>query len=196
LRRKPRFSAEELDALLKKLTAYAVVLFAQAGLTSADVSLKGIGTSPQDLAIETLGKLVCGELNYHRAKGRLETYLATVMRHDFVDLLRSKAHSTSVDLDSDGDTAVPEPRRDVQTGSSPIQEDPVAAVAERECKEQVYALVKDERDLEEMVYAVLELNVTKPQDIAELLKTDVADVQNRKKRMRRRLAEFLNRQAD
>lgn len=195
LAQKPRFSGEELDGLLRKLTAYAVVLFAQSGLTGPDVSLRGSGLSPEDLAVATLGKLVSGELNYHRSKGRLDSYLATTMRHDFLDLLRSKAHSTSVDLDS-GDRNTTEHTQDVRLDCSPRQHDPVAIVAEQECKEKVLALVQGEKDLEEMAYAILELNATNPRDIAELLKTHTTDIQNRKKRLRRRLAEFLGRQAD
>ena len=197
LAQKPRFSGEELDGLLRKLTAYAVVLFAQHGLTGPDVSLRGAGVSPEDLAVATLGKLVAGELNYHRSKGRLDSYLATAMLHDFLDLLRSKAHSTSVDLDSgDRNAEVIEHARGARLDCSPEQHDPVTIVAEQECKEKVFALVKGEKDLEEMAYAILELDATKPRDIAELLKTSTTDIQTRKKRMRRRLAEFLGRQAN
>jgi DNA-directed RNA polymerase specialized sigma24 family protein len=196
LAQKPRFSDEELDGLLRKLTAYAVVLFAQSGLSGSEVSLRGSGLSPEDLAVATLGKLVSGELNYHRSKGRLDSYLATTMRHDFLDLLRSKAHSTSVDLESSHKDTVPEHTQDVRLDCSPRQHDPVAIVAEQECRQKVFALVKGDRDLEEMAYAIVELNATNPRDIAELLKTHTTDIQNRKKRMRRRLAEFLGRQAD
>jgi len=194
---KPRFSDEELEELLKKLTAYAVLLFAQAGLTGSDVSLRGTGVSPQDLAIGTLDKLVCGELNYHRTKGRLDSYLATVMVHDFLDIVRSKAYTTSVASDSeDSETPAPDHPHHAQFDGSPSQPDLHSYVADREYKEKVYDLLEGERDLEEMAYAVLELDAIKPQDIAGLLKTDATDIQNRKKRMRRRLAEFLNRQAD
>lgn len=195
LAHKPRFSSEELDELLRKLTAYAVVLFAQAGLAGGHVSLRGTGASPEDLAIGTLDKLVCGELNYHRSKGRLESYLATAMKNDFIDLLRSKAHTSTVTLDSEDSESLPD-SPGMQVDCTPGQPDPFSVAAERECKDKVFALVQGETDLEEMAYAILELNALKPQEIADLLKTDATDIQNRKKKMRRRLAESLGRQAD
>lgn len=199
LARKPRFSDEELDGLLKRLTAYAHLLFAHAGLSGSDVVLRGAGTSPGDLAAETLRKLVCNELKYHRSKGRLDSFLATVMVHDFIDLVRSKACTTSVALDSEdreGEPGIASHPHQAQQATPNAYADPFSIAAEHEFKERVHAIVHGENDLEEMAYAVLELNATKPRDIAALLKTDTADVQNGKKRMRRRLAGFLNRQAD
>jgi DNA-directed RNA polymerase specialized sigma24 family protein len=196
LTRKARFTCEELDGLLKKLSAYAVTLFAQVGLIGSDVSLRGTGMSPEDLAIETLGKLVRGELNYHRTKGRLDSYLATVMRNDFIDLLRLKAHETSVALDAENGETVGEHPLSAQPDCPPVQLDPFSAVLEREYKEKVFALVKGESGLEEMAYAILEVNAIKPQEIAGVLKTDATDIQNRKKKMRRRLAEFVSRRVD
>jgi len=197
LTRKARFTCEELDGLLKKLTAYAITLFAeQAGLRGSDVSLSGTGMSPEDLAIETLGKLVRGELNYHRTKGRLDSYLATVMRNDFIDMLRLKAHETSVALDAEDRETVADHPLSGQPDCQPVQLDPFSAALEREYKEKVFALVKGESGLEEMAYAILELNAIKPQEIAGLLKTDATDIQNRKKKMRRRLAEYVGRRVD
>jgi DNA-directed RNA polymerase specialized sigma24 family protein len=199
LARKPRFSDEELDQLLKRLTAFAVVLFAGAGLAGADVVLEGTAMSPADLAAGTLTKLLSGDLKYRRSRGRLDSFLATVMLRDFIDLVRSKAYTTSVALDSEDREGEPgiagHPHR-ARHAASNAYADPFSVAAEHEFKEKVHALVQGENDLEEMAYAVLELNATKPRDIAGLLKTDTADVQNRKKQMRRRLAKFLNRPVD
>ncbi len=190
---KPRFSGQELDALLKKLTAHAVRLFAEAGLLGLNTVLRGTGVSPEDLAADTIAKLLSGELHYHSSKGKVDAFLAKVMQNDLRDLLRSKAHSASTKVDQEGDANVDSPVRGEHSSSNP---NPFDAAAENEIKRQVFALAGGDRELEEFAYAVLEVGAVKPQDVAELLKADTTDIQNRKKRWRRRLAEYLGRQAD
>ena len=53
----------------------------------------------------------------------------------------------------------------------------------------MWASLAGDRDLEEMVSAVLDLNLHKPRDIAAALGITTSEVQNRKKRLRRRFVE-------
>jgi DNA-directed RNA polymerase specialized sigma24 family protein len=193
LPQKPRFSREELDALLKKLTAHAIRLFAQVGLLGLDKTLHGTGVSPEDLAADTIAKLLSGELRYHRSKGRVDKFLATVMKNDMRDLLRSKAHSASKEIGQEDNSTGDGAAQESYSAGGP---DPFNAAATNEIKRQVYALARGDPELADFAYAVLELEAIKPQDIAQLLKTDATDIQNRKKRWRRRLAEYLGRKAD
>jgi hypothetical protein len=48
----------------------------------------------------------------------------------------------------------------------------------------------DEPELADVVKAVLDLDLSKPQEIAETLGISTDEVQNRKKRLRRRLVEY------
>jgi len=123
----------------------------------------------------------------------VDAFLAKVMQNDLRDLLRSKAHSASTPVDQEGYANVGSP---VRAGHSSSNPDPFDAAAANEIKRQVFALAGRDRELEEFAYAVLEVGAVKPQHVAELLKTDTTDIQNRKKRWRRRLAEYLGRQAD
>ncbi len=192
---KARFTAAELEEALKKLTARAINLFASTGLLGVDTLLKGTGKSPEDLAMDTLTMLLSGELNYHRSKGKLDAFLSRVMDRDFIDLLRSKAQATVLSSDPgiDGENRAGETTQSrIDKPSNEL--DPFNTAAAAEFIEQLSNLVRGDAQLEEFAYAVLELGATRPQDIAGLLKTDSTDVQNRKKRMRRRLAEYFGRQ--
>ncbi len=160
--------------------------------------MKGTGKSPADLAMDTILKLTGGELNYHRAKGPLAPYLAKVMERDFIDLLRRKSYATTEVLPRT--TEMPEGeeteggRVSVGLEDLPGTSNPLNDVLEARFKKQMLNLVRGEKDLEDYVVAVLEMNITKPHEIAELLQTSTSDIQNRKKRLRRRLAESLGRQ--
>jgi DNA-directed RNA polymerase specialized sigma24 family protein len=54
---------------------------------------------------------------------------------------------------------------------------------------RVWASLAGEPDLEEVVRAILDLNLHKPRDIAAALGITTTEVQNRKKRLRRRFIE-------
>jgi len=53
----------------------------------------------------------------------------------------------------------------------------------------VWASLAGDPDLEEMVRVILDLNLEKPRDIAAALGITTTEVQNRKKRLRRRFVE-------
>ena len=53
----------------------------------------------------------------------------------------------------------------------------------------MWASLAGEPDLEEVVRAILDLNLHKPRDIAAALGITTTEIQNRKKRLRRRFIE-------
>jgi DNA-directed RNA polymerase specialized sigma24 family protein len=54
---------------------------------------------------------------------------------------------------------------------------------------RVRSAFDDDSALKEVVEAVLDLDLYKPEEIADAVGTNAADIQNRKKRLRRRLRE-------
>ena len=194
-----RLSPASFDEILRRLTADAVRLFASAGLKGPEAVLKGIGKSPEDLAMDTILKLTGGELNYHRAKGSLPAYLAKVMERDFLDLLRRKSYQTTEIVEPVATAEADEmqgrrSRRSIDTFPDEATPDWLEQISDGETKQRILSLVQGEQDLEEYVIAVLDLNARKPQDVADLLNTDTADILSRKKRLRRRLAEYFGRE--
>lgn len=65
--------------------------------------------------------------------------------------------------------------------------DPSSVLDEDEYRAHIRAVVEDEPPLKDLVEAVLDLELCKPEDIADALGTSAADIQNRKKKLRRRL---------
>lgn len=192
-----RISDTTFDELLNRLTAHAVRLFGTAGLRGPDTVLKGTGKSPEDLAMETILKLTGGELKYHRSKGPLVPYLAKVMERDFLDLLRLKSYQTTeivpplVRASEDG----PDGKAGGRSLDSFTKDSPgLNVISEAEEKSRILDLVKGDQELEDYVVAVLDFHLEKREEIAERLRTDPADITNRRKRVRRRLAEHFGRE--
>lgn len=198
LAQQKRIGQDNFEKIVKRLTAYAIGLFATVGLWGPGSVMRGIGKSPEDLAMDTILKLTSGELNYHRAKGSLVPYLAKVMERDFLDLLRRKAYVTTEILPRTTETPDQSESQEGKVSRGleelPGASDPATEFSQTEFKERVLKLVQGEKDLENHVLAVLDFNRQKPQEIAELLEKDKSDILNEKKRLRRRLAELHGRQ--
>ena len=121
------------------------------------------------------------------------TVLGTAMRNDIIDALRKKSHeleetraTISVNKDSE-EKDHEKPTLDEYPQS--LLPDPSSAVDEDEYRERVRAVVDSEPPLKDLVEAVLDLELYKPEDIADALGTSAANIQNRKKKMRRRLCQ-------
>ena len=151
----------------------------------ADVVLKGVGVSPEDLVSDTMAKLFEDEtVRYRKDRGPLLPFLKTVMRRDFYDLKKRSAHRTTVIVapqspsdNADDDVA---PHLDGFAGHAPEPED---FLYRRYVMEQV----GDDSKLQDQVTAALEFGCFRPADVAGLLDTTVDDVENRRRRLRRRL---------
>jgi len=169
-------------ALIDKLMAHALRVFAEYGLYGKDAVIPGVGVSAEDFAWDILREHLTGKI-----KNKDLPYLLTALRHDIVDKLRLDAHEKTDhfpvnppgELDAENTKCLDgfasgEPRADdllYQSGYTA----------------RVRRLVADEPDLRELVEAVFDLGLTKPGDIAEALGVPATDVYARQKKLRRRL---------
>jgi len=132
-----------------------------------------------------------GKIKHHKSRGSLITVLATAMRNDIIDALRKKSHEreetrSSISVNEDLELQDNEKRAldDYPQQSAP---DPISILDEGDYRERVRSVFDDEPALKEVVEAVLDLDLYKPDEIADAVGTNAADIQNRKKRLRRRL---------
>jgi DNA-directed RNA polymerase specialized sigma24 family protein len=177
--------------LAKRLTAYGSVVFAEFALGGKDAIIPGTGMSIEDFVAKTLVEYFIGRIKHHRSRGALMTVLGTAMRNDIIDALRKKSHEreearSSVSVDGDSELKKQrKPALDDYTGKA--FPDPAAVFDENEYRERVRFAVDGEPELKELAEAVLDLELYKPDEIADAVGTTAADIQNRKKKLRRRL---------
>lgn len=149
----------------------------------------GLGKSPVDFAMDVLTLYLTEKLSFSGDEEALCAFLTRVMANDILDQLRSSARKTTVKVephstDSTREKAVRPALDDFDSGFS------VDKLVEDELyKERLYSLLKhSEPELFELVYAIFEFNVLTPREIADVVGTTPADIQNRKKRLRTFLA--------
>ena len=178
--------------LAKRLTAYGAVVFAEFALGGEDAVIPGGGQSIEDFVAKILLEYTTGKIKHHASRGALMTVLGKALRNDVIDALRKKSHereesrsTVSVAEGTDPD----EERVPALDGNGGRYPNPVDLLDEQEYSERVRSSVEDEPELKEVVEAVLDLQLYKPQEIADAVATTASDIQNRKKKLRRRLAE-------
>jgi DNA-directed RNA polymerase specialized sigma24 family protein len=179
----PNLLAEaDACALIEKLMAYALRVFAEQGLGGKGAVIPGVGKSAEDFAYDVLLQYLTGKI-----KNRDVPYLLTALRNDILDKLKSAAHKTTDHLPAN-------PQGDSEDGKTKFldgfqsRDKPVdALVCEKSYEERARKLVAAEPDLRELVEAVLDLDLHKPAEIAEALGTTATNIQTRKKRAKRRL---------
>lgn len=113
--------------------------------------------------------------------------LKKALYHDFLDLKKSASRRTTVIL------AAKENEDGEAVGgleSLPAEEELQPDVLFREI---VYKAIGDDQELFDCVFAILECGAVMPADIAALLGVSTDEVENRRKRLRRRLALVLRR---
>lgn len=177
--------------LPKRLTAYGTVVFAEFSIGGKDAVIPGTGLSIEDFVGKVLLEYTLGKIKHHKSRGSLITVLATAMRNDIIDALRKKSHkreetrsSISVNEASELQDNEKPALDDYPQQSAP---DPISVLDEGDYRERVRSVFDDEPALKEVVEAVLDLDLYKPDEIADAVGTNAADIQNRKKRLRRRL---------
>ena len=179
----------DLSELAVRLAAFARRTFADFGLGGPDAALTGVGLSPEDFAWRVLEDHVEGRLAHEASRGDVFALLATALRNDIIDSLRKAAH-----MREEKRSSLPRERNSSDSAPSldelPANARDVSIILEEEeyCR-RVWASLAGEHELEEMVRAILDLNLHKPRDIAAALGISPAEVQNRKKRLRRRFIE-------
>jgi len=168
------YSGVEWEKLWKKLRVYAIAL------TKSAMAVFDCGISAEDLVSETLAEFFSdpGHLGWTPKKGRLETFLGTVLRNKFIDHVRRDKHVAGSFDDQDFLQGQGLPSR--TTGREEDQEASTFA-------DLLRARVKGEKDLEDLITAaeLIEGGHNVNQQLAEILSVDTDEVVNRKKRLLR-----------
>jgi DNA-directed RNA polymerase specialized sigma24 family protein len=180
----------DLGELALRLAAFARRTFADFRLPSHDATVSGVGLSMEDFVWAVLEEYVEGRLKHEASRGDLFSLLATAMRNDIIDSLRKAAHlheQTRSRLPREPHSTIDPPSLD-ELPSAAV--DVPAMLDEENYRNRVWASLAEEPELAKVVRAILDLNLYKPREIAAALGITVTEVQNRKKRLRRRFMEF------
>ncbi len=180
----------DLGELALRLAAFARRTFVDFGLPSPDATVTGVGLSMEDFVWTVLEEYVEGRLKHEASRGDLFSLLATAMRNDIIDSLRKASHmheETRSTLPREPDSSIDPPSLD-ELPSAAI--DVPAMVDEENYRKRMWASLAGEPELAEVVRAILDLNLRKPREIAAALGISATEVQNRKKRLRRRFIEL------
>ena len=181
----------DFKGLSKRLMAYGLVVFGQFSLGGEDAVVPGTGLSVEDFVAKVLSDYATGRIKHQKSRGSLMAVLGTALRNDIFDALRKKSHEleetrATISVNEDSEEKDHEkPALDEYPQS--LAPAPSSVVDEDEYRARIRAVVDDEPPLKELVEAVLDLELYKPEDIADALGTSAADIQNRKKKLRRRL---------
>ena len=130
-----------------------------------------------------------GKLTHEVSRGDLFSLLATALRNDIIDALRKAAH-----MREENRPSLPR-KRDSSDDPPSLDELPnntthfFVVLEEEDYCQRVRASLDGEPELSEMTRVILELNINKPRELAAALGISAAEVQNRKKRLRRRFIE-------
>jgi DNA-directed RNA polymerase specialized sigma24 family protein len=189
------FSEIDLLELLDRLVLHAYYLFGCYPAPRFEPVLRALGDSPEDLAMTTLTRFLDPEDHTVEWRGRdkptlqsVLNYLKPVLVHDFIDLKRKKLHRKTVDLGrhQEGDEEVEMTFDDF----SYSQESPEAQAMKAELNERLLEQFNDEPELKEQLSIQLDpegyqayTNI----ECALLQNIEVSEVENRKKRVMRRL---------
>jgi DNA-directed RNA polymerase specialized sigma24 family protein len=159
---------------------YAISLY------RSDRVIAGTGQSATHLAGDVIVQLFEGKISYDGRRPLLPL-LKKALYHDFLDLKKSASRRTTVILEAkeneDGEVVG-------GLESLPAEEQFQPDVLFREI---VYRAIGDDQELFDYAFAILECGAVMPADIASLLGISTDDVENRRKRLRRRLAPVLGR---
>jgi len=178
--------------LNRRLTAFALRLFAEHGLAGLGTVIPGTGVSAEDLVGKILVEYCEGKTVHHPSRGTLVTLLCTGIRNDFYDALSKASHDREMvpdERDNSGED-------DHSTAKSltgypdPKVMDPVVELDEERYRERVLKYFADDPELRDVCEAVLCLDLYKPADIANCLGISVNEFHNRKKRLRLRLIKY------
>lgn len=183
----------DFKKLTKRLTAYGSVVFAEFSLGGRDAVVPGTGLSIEDFVAKVLLEYAIGKIKRHKSRGALMTVLGTAMRNDIIDALRKKSHEceetrSSISVNEDAEVKDHE-KPALDDYPQQFAADPASVVDENEYGERVRSAAQDEPTLKEVVEAVLDLDLYKPEEIADVVGTTAAEIQNLKKKLRRRLQE-------
>ena len=182
----------DFRALADQLAAYAVQIFAEYGLRDPDLVVSGTGRSIEDFLAQVLGDYATGKIKYHSSKGELISLLGKALKRDVHDtLVRKRSHLREENRD-----VTPAPSDDGTGTEKAIDGLPHPGPSvdtlfdEQEYKDRVRAALSAEPDLVDLADTAFELNIEKRQEQADVLGISPQELDNRKKKLRRRLIEY------
>ncbi|MGH9417677.1 MAG: RNA polymerase sigma factor [Terriglobales bacterium] len=167
--------------LAQRLTLYAYGLFGCYPHPLAEPALRVSGKSPEDLAMEVLTRYFDPQdasVRWQPERGRLLPYLKRVLWSDFVDLKRAGLYRHT-----DGGEAV----FDAMAAGGEGAETRLQRLETRERLLQALAGEPDLRAMLELQFAPEGFPGYTNQELAARLATSVSEIENRKKRLLRRL---------
>jgi DNA-directed RNA polymerase specialized sigma24 family protein len=176
------FEAVDWEDIHKRLLVEALRLSV---LISQDKVLAGTGFSAEDLVTDTILKALGGdEIRYRAEKGELFQLLRTAMRRDFIDLRRKRSHQRNVHVD----LTAQEAEKDARLRDHGDEARGKAAAL----LQDVRRLVEGDPKLTEYLEAV-ELGCATPAEIADVCQVDVADIYERRRKLKKTLSSFHRR---
>jgi hypothetical protein len=196
----------DVEAVLLRLTRHAQGMFGAVrslGIEALDVAYAG-GDGPEDLAMNLLLQFLYprnDKVRWNEGLGRpttdgLYALLRKALDRDFLDLKKSKRYRTTVYLEKeDGDDS-----RELTLEQLAVYlETPEGALLKQERKKAIFEEFSDDSEAQEMLKLQLDddgYNAFSNQELAQLLDTTVADIENRKKRVKSRLLRIQRRQSE
>jgi len=196
----------DVEAVLLRLTRHAQGLFGAVrslGVEPVDIAYAG-GEGPEDLAMNLLLRFLDprdDKARWNEGLGRpttdgLYAFLRKALDRDFLDLKKSKRYRTTVYLE-----------REDRAGAQDLTLEQLAVYLEtaegtllkEERKKAIIEEFSDDPEAQEMLKLQLDddgYNAFSNQELAQLLDTTVADIENRKKRVKTRLLRIQRRQSE
>jgi hypothetical protein len=114
-----------------------------------------------------------------KTEGELFAIALKAMWHGFLDQVKSKANRTSVPFDDyEKDHAHDE--------CESVEDEVLGKIEDERVMKEYYSLAEGDEKLNEFIYAVTEMNLTKRQEIAELLMVTPQEVTNMQRKLRYR----------
>ncbi len=196
----------DIEAVLLRLTRHAQGLFGAVrslGVEPVDIAYAG-GEGPEDLAMNLLLRFLDprdDKVRWNEGLGRpttdgLYAFLRKALDRDFLDLKKSKRYRTTVYLereDRDGAQELTLEQLAVYL------ETPEGTLLKQERGKAIIEEFSDDPEAQEMLKLQLDddgYNAFSNQELAQLLDTTVADIENRKKRVKTRLLRIQRRQSE
>jgi hypothetical protein len=182
-------SAVDYNQLFQRLVAHAC-FFMKIFRGNADLRvIDGIGKSPTDFAADTLILFLDEQVSCSGDEDAIFACLKTVMEHDILDARGSASVRTTKKVEPVSGEKPDDGNLLAGLDDYPHRDAVDLIVEGTEFKQRLYELLEHEDpELYDLVYAIFEENALTPREIAAVLGTHAADVQNRKKRLRTFLA--------
>lgn len=196
------FSFGEIDPedLLRRLTLYAYTLFGCFPDPVFEPVIKFHAASPEDLAITTVTRLL--DPDDHAVEWKADYgpmtrvsllgFLKTVLLHDFIDMKRKGMYKASIYMPTTTLANAPEGDCGEMSLDDFIarRESPESKVIRKQQREQLLSKFNQEPELKELLTLQLDpegFQAFTNKELALLLGTTVAEIENRKKRLMNRL---------